>query len=274
MKFIICIVVMLFLNACSSSSQVEPPLEVSERQNQKIKILPDAENLPPLKEVLTFGYLSEQRAQLEKERQAYYEKKYVGDEKDERNWFEKLLGKATLGVVMGRETKKEYQRRLEKEAEEAARYVSESQDDRGIVAKSLNTLSLGLIADRETIEERNERLAKEAEEAENRDKRGGFLKAIEMGSLGLFTPGKPEPLYSDGAVLKDPQLGQLVYGQSTLKDAVHLLGTPIKKIIEPTGEKEVVFKVEEPSFKYVPYVKKPQVNVRLHFNAKNILVKK
>ena len=271
MKSIFYLFIVFILISCSKGNKVEPPLELAKRQDD-IQFLPTEDQIPPLKEVLTLGYLSEHREQLNAEREAYYKKKYVSDENDERNWLEKIVGKATLGFVMGRETKKQYISRKEEEAAYAALFVPDELDNRGFFDKSLNTLTLGLVADKETLKERAERLQREAKEAKKRDKRGVLLKSIEVITLGTFTPGKPEPIYPNGAVLKDPKLGQLVYGKSTLEDAVKLLGAPLKKITQTTGEKEVVFKVQDTKFELIPYLKKPQVNVRLSFNAENVLV--
>lgn len=271
MKSIFYLVMVFLLISCSTGNKVEPPLEVS-TQKIKVQFLPTSEQLPPLKEVLTFGYLSEHREKLNAEREAYYKKKYVSDGNDERNWFEKIIGTATLGIIKGRETKKQYAARKAQESAYAALFVPDALDERGFVDKSLNTLTLGVLADKETLLEREKRLKREAEEAQNRDKRGPLLKSVEVITLGTFTPGKPEPIYPDGAVLKDPKLGQLVYGKSTLEDAIKLLGAPLKKVTQVSGEKEVVFKMEEGEFESIPYLQKPQINVRLSFNSNNVLV--
>tara|TARA_A200000113_G_scaffold219376_1_gene228046 strand:+ start:805 stop:1626 length:822 start_codon:yes stop_codon:yes gene_type:complete len=271
MKSIFYLVMIFLLISCSTGNKVEPPLEVSTKKNE-IRFLPTSEQLPSLKEFLTMGYLSEHRDEINKEREAHYKKKYVGDENDERNWIEKIVGKATLGLINGRETKKQYAARKKQEAAYAALFVPDELDERGFVDKSLNTLTLGVLADKETLLERENRLKREAEEAQKRDKRGVLLKSVEVITLGTFTPGKPEPIYPDGAVLKDPKLGQLVYGKSTLEDAIKLLGAPLKKVTQVSGEKEVVFKVEEGEFASIPYLQKPQINVRLSFNSNNVLV--
>jgi hypothetical protein len=273
MRFLIFIVMVFMLSACFSNSSIEPPLEVSHKKSE-IQFLPKKEHFPPLKEVLTLGLLHEKNDEIAKEREAHFKRKYVTDENDDRNLFEKIVGKATLGFAMGRETKRQYAERQSIEAKEVERYVSQENDERAFIAKSLNKLTLGILEDKETKLEYETRLMKEAVEAQKHDKRGLFLKSIEIVSLGAYTPGKPKPIYAENAVSPHPKLGKLFYGQSTWQDAVNLLGKPFKKVTYASGVKDATFKVNESAYDYVPYLKKPQVNVKLSFNNADILVKK
>lgn len=273
MRFVLCIVMTVMLSACSKNISIEPPLEVLEHKS-KIQVLPKKEQLPPLKEVLTLGYLHENRKEILKEREKQFIRKYVSDENDERSFLQKIIGKSSLNIIMGRETKQQFAERKELETKQASEYVSNENDERGFTAKSLNKLTLGLLADKETKKEYQKRLVKEAKKAKAYDQRSLFLKSIEVATLGTFSPGKPKPMYDKDAVYFHPTLGKLIYGESTWQDTIKLLGEPIKKITYKSGQKDATFKVSKGSYQFIPYLKKPQINVNLSFDIAGVLIKK
>ena len=269
MKFV-WMVMFLVLSACATKQDVPPPFEVVEKE--EVSLLPREGTFPPLKEVLTLGFASEQRQKIAEERAKLYKQKYVADENDERNILEKAVGALTLGVIMGRETKKQYAARKAEEMEAAALLVADADDKRGLIAKGLHKATMGLIAGKETKEEFLERVAKEEEYNKRLDKRGLLLKSVEVVSLGTVTPGKPKVIYAENAVYPGPKLGELYYGQSKIEDAVAKWGEPIKKVTYPSGEKILTFKVEEASYAFLPYFKKPELNVRLTFDSNGVLM--
>lgn len=231
------------------------------------------QNFPPLLEIVTMGIINDKQDVMKEKRKKFLEKKYVTDENDDRNLIEKSSGFITLGLIGGRETKKQHAARLLEEDRLKNISVSDEHDTRGVIAHSFNALTLGTLAKKETKIEREERLKKEALKNENLDKRGVAMKSIEVFSFGSVAPGKPKPIYSKNAVLAHPKLGLLEYDISTYNDAVKILGKPLKLFVDTNNEKIVVFKVEEETFKFIPYIGTPQKDVRLHFDKNDVLIK-
>tara|TARA_R110000868_G_scaffold189695_1_gene432848 strand:+ start:34798 stop:35613 length:816 start_codon:yes stop_codon:yes gene_type:complete len=265
--FVLCF--SIILAGCSAKNQsplidhVEPVAEVSE----------DIDIFPPLLEMLTLGIVNDKEEDLKADRKAAREAKYVTDENDARNIFEKAIGAVTLGLVAGRETKKERAARLLEEERLSKILVSDAEDDRNFVEHGFNFITAGVIAGKETKEQRALRLQKEAERESRFDKRGIAAKSIEVFSFGTIAPGKPVPVYPENAVMKDPVLGQFLYGISKYDDVVEVLGKPIKQITKQDQSRMAIFKVYEEKYKLLPYLGTPQKDVHLNFNAQGLLVK-
>ncbi|MFT7144853.1 MAG: hypothetical protein ACI9TY_000288 [Alphaproteobacteria bacterium] len=263
------LVIAIVLVACGG--QIKKPLVEHKKPTVTV---PVSENLfPPLLEMLTLGIVSDKEDDIKAARQQHLQEKYVSDENDARGVLKKSLGFLTLGLFGGKETKKQYEARLKMEAELKTTLVSDADDERGLVAHTFNTLTLGALGQKETKIERYNRLEKEAKLKAQLDQRGLAMKSIEVFSFGVLAPSKPDPIYSERAIMQDPKLGLLEYDVSTYSDAVRLLDRPIKIVTHVDGMKVAIFKVYEETYKHIPYIGTPQQDVHLHFNQDNFLVK-
>src|SRR5690606_27759834 len=119
---------------------------------------------------LSFGVISDKNADLKAEREAHYIEKYVTDENDKRGFLGKTFGTLTLGLINGRETKKQMEERLRAEMLYREKYVADENDRRDFIEKGINTATLGLFWQRETKAEYAARLAHEAWLEEQRNK--------------------------------------------------------------------------------------------------------
>lgn len=229
---------------------------------------------PSWQEVVTLGLVTDAHTEEEELEKEEYQRTFVQGDKDERTLVSKSLHKVTMGLFFRPETKTEYEERTQKEERNKQRYVSKDLDERNVVDKTIYWMTDHESVAPETWEERRLRLKEKAEKQKivKYDMRTESEKRIDLVTMGVWQPGKPEPYVPENAVGTENWLDAIVYGISTYEDVVTILGKPIKQVKTVEGVRTSTFITQQETFKRVPFVGSPRETVKLTFDKDGLLM--
>lgn len=241
----------LSLSSCSTTTQeyADAPVDVIALKPAEHPAGKREKTLTFLKEFLTIGLWNDKEGHIKELRKKSYEEKYVSDADDSRNSFEKFIGTATFELIFGRETKLEREERLEREKWEANHLVPKDEDDRVLLARLIS---------RESLAHRSIRKKVEAQQQ----------KELSEALLDRY------PSYQENSVADHPKLAKLLYGKTTYDEALNVMGVPFKMTKNIAGEREALFKLDEPFTNHIPFVEDKIITVKLNFNKDGVLIKK